>query len=78
MKLSSKTHLSDPFNIPEADFSDFKQIFLESLEKAKLLEKHGDKVRVLDVSTEVEPQGQAGQRLKNRGVSRGQGWESVL
>lgn len=64
-----KNTLVDNLNIPEADFSDFKQIFLESLEKAKLLEKHGDKVRVLDVSTEVEPQEQAAQRLKKLGAS---------
>jgi hypothetical protein len=64
-----KNTLVDNFKIPEADFQDFKQIFLDSLEKAQLLEKHGDKVRVLDVSTEVEPQEQTAQRLKKLGSS---------
>jgi hypothetical protein len=64
-----KNTLVDNFKIPEADFPDFKQVFLESLEKAKLLEKHGDKVRVLDISTEVEPQEQTSRRLKKLGAS---------
>jgi hypothetical protein len=64
-----KNTLVDNFKIPEADFPDFKQVLLESLEKAKLLEKHGDKVRVLDVSTEVESQEQTIERLKKLGAS---------
>jgi len=61
--------LVENFKIPEADVPDFKQIFLESLDKAKLLETHGDKVRVLDVSAEVEPQEEADQRIKKLGAS---------
>jgi hypothetical protein len=64
-----KNTLVEKFKIPEADFSDFKQVFLASLETAKLLEPHGDKVRVLDVSTEVEPQEETAQRLKKLGAS---------
>jgi hypothetical protein len=30
-------------HIPQADYEDFKKIFYESLEKAQLLQKHGDK-----------------------------------
>jgi hypothetical protein len=56
------------YKIPEADFSDFKQIFLESLETAKLLEKSEDNTRVLDVSSEVEPEGEQSQRLKKLGA----------
>jgi hypothetical protein len=55
------------FHIPDSDFLDFKQVFLESLEKAKLLEKHGDNVRVLDVSADVESQEEQSQRLKKLG-----------
>ena len=58
----------DTYHIPESDFPDFKKLFYESLEKAKLLEKHGDKVRVLDVSAEVEPQEQTEQRIKKLGA----------
>jgi hypothetical protein len=35
--------LVDTFHIPQADYPDFKRIFNESLEKANLLQKHGDK-----------------------------------
>ena len=44
----------DTYHVPEADYQDFKTIFQESLEKANLLEKHGDKTRVLDVTEEVD------------------------
>jgi len=42
--------LADTFGIPETDFADFKQIFLETLQAAKLMEEHGENFRVLDVS----------------------------
>src|ERR1039457_6795926 len=58
-----KNTLADTFKIPDADFREFKQIFLESLEKAKLLDKHGDNVRVLDSATEVEPADAKSERL---------------
>ena len=64
-----KNALVETFKIPESDVADFKQILLESLETAKLLEPHGDKVRVLDVSTEVEPLAQTAERLKKLGSS---------
>jgi hypothetical protein len=57
------------FKIPEDDFADFKQVFLESLEKAALLDKKDGNSRVLDVSSEVEPAGEQSQRLKKMGAS---------
>ena len=42
--------LTDTFGIPPEKRGEFKSIFLESLTEANLLEKHGDKVRVIDVS----------------------------
>src|ERR1022692_3500392 len=45
-----KNTLVDSFGIPEADFGDFRQVFLESLQAAKLVEEHGENLRVLDVS----------------------------
>jgi hypothetical protein len=45
--------LADTFGIPEADYSDFKQVFLESLAAAKLIEKRGESLRVVDVSEET-------------------------
>jgi hypothetical protein len=59
--------LVDTYHLPEADYQDFRKIFYESLETAKLLEKHGDKIRVLDVSEEVaQPEGKS-QRIKKLG-----------
>ena len=57
------------FKVPEVDFQDFKRVFLESLEKANLLEKRGDSVRILDVSAEVVPQEEQSQRIKKLGAS---------
>lgn len=45
-----KNTLVDTYNIPEEDFLNFKQIFIESLEKARLIEKHEDSLRVIDIS----------------------------
>ncbi|MEQ1864546.1 MAG: hypothetical protein ABL996_07815 [Micropepsaceae bacterium] len=61
--------LQENFKIPEADLSDFKQVLLESLESAKLLERHGDNTRVLDVSVEIEPAEDKGTRLKKLGAA---------
>jgi hypothetical protein len=60
--------LTDTFKIPLADVGDFKQVFLESLEKAKLLAKHGDRVRVLDVSEEGGAPEEKSERLKKLGA----------
>lgn len=64
-----KNTLVDTFKIPETDFPDFKQIFLESLEKARLIAKHGGKLRVVDVSEETGQQEEKSDRLKKLGAS---------
>jgi hypothetical protein len=58
----------DTYHIPEADFSDFKKIFIESLEKAKLLAKHGDKTRVLDVSEDGAHPEEKSSRIRKLGA----------
>jgi hypothetical protein len=60
--------VTDTFNIPQADFPDFKRIFYESLEKADLLQKHGDKTRVLDVSEEITQPVEKSARIKKLGA----------
>jgi hypothetical protein len=45
----------DTYHIPQADFADFNKVFNESLDKARLLEKHGEKTRVLDVTEIATP-----------------------
>ncbi len=64
-----KNTLVDTYKIPEGDFTDFKQIFYESLEKAKLIAKHGEKLRVLDVSEETPVPEEKSERLKKLGAS---------
>lgn len=44
--------LTDTFKIPPEKLSDFIEIFIETLETSKLVEKNGDKYRILDVSNE--------------------------
>jgi hypothetical protein len=51
------------------DFLDFKQIFLESLEKVELLERHEENLRVLDVSQDVEQPEEKSDRLRKLGAA---------
>jgi hypothetical protein len=44
--------LTDTFKVPIEKLSEFISIFTESLEYAKLIEKNGEKIRILDVSSE--------------------------
>jgi hypothetical protein len=60
--------LVDTFHIPEADYPDFKKIFTDSLAKADLLQKHGDKTRVLDVSEEITQPEEKSARIKKLGA----------
>ena len=60
--------LVDTYHIPEADYPDFKQIFMDALEKANLIQKHGDKTRVLDVSEELTHPEQKSARFKKLGA----------
>lgn len=58
----------DTYHTPESDYQTFKDVFFESLEKANLLEKHGEKTRVLDVSEEVDsPEGKS-DRIRKLGA----------
>lgn len=42
--------LADSYHVPSENFAEFKQIFIDSLEAAELIEWHGEKTRLLDVS----------------------------
>lgn len=60
--------LTDKFGVPQEKTGEFTDIFLESLEKAKLLEKTGDKVRLLDISeSQPEIKTEISGRLKKLG-----------
>ena len=41
----------ETYKVPADGFQEFKQVFLESLETAELISKHGDKLRITDVAT---------------------------
>ena len=43
--------LAEKFGISADDFAEFKQVFLESLETAQLLAVHGDKTRIIDITS---------------------------
>ncbi len=45
--------LTDTFHVPKEKHSEFIEVFTESLTAAKLLEKIGDKIRVIDISTDA-------------------------
>jgi hypothetical protein len=61
--------LVDKFGLPGEKVEEFIQIFLESLESAKLLEKRDDKTRVLDISSTAEGETIAPETLKT--ISQG-------
>jgi len=46
--------LTDKFKIPPDKVAEFREIFLSSLDKAQLITKHEDKLRVLDVTSEQQ------------------------
>jgi len=56
--------LVDKFRIPKEKLSEFKSVFFETLNKAKLLEEHNGRKRVLDVTGEVSTDGVASENLK--------------
>lgn len=43
-----KNTVVETYKVPVDDFQEFKQIFLDSLETAELLARHGDKIRIAD------------------------------
>lgn len=47
-----KNTIVDTYQLPSEKFDEFKEIFIESLESAHLVTKHGDKIRVVDATEE--------------------------
>jgi hypothetical protein len=56
--------LVDKFGIPREKVAEFKSVFFETLTKAKLLEDHNGRKRVLDVTGEGSADGAASENLK--------------
>lgn len=56
--------LVDNFGIPQEKLSEFKSVFFETLNKAKLLEDHNGRKRVLDVTGEISSDGPSSANLK--------------
>ena len=62
-----KNTVVETYKIPADSFLEFKQVFLESLEAAQLLSKHGDKIRILDISADDAPSAMPSERIKKLG-----------
>ena len=62
-----KNTVVETYSIPAEYFLEFKQVFVESLETAQLLTRHGDKLRVIDVSAEDALSTAPSDRLKKLG-----------
>lgn len=62
-----KNTVAESYGIPADSFLEFKRIFLECLETAQLIERHGEKVRVLDVSSTDAAAAVSSDRLKKLG-----------
>lgn len=54
----------ETYKVPSESFQEFKQVFLESLETAELITRHGDKVRITDVAGGDIPAPVHSERLK--------------
>lgn len=59
--------LVDQFGIPNEKLTEFKSIFYESLDKAKLLEDHNGKRRVIDVTSDLPIKSTPSETLKKLG-----------
>ena len=61
--------LVDTFKIPQEKVGEFISIFLETLKTAELIEEHGDKWRVIDVSQDGAHGAESSDALKKLGKS---------
>ena len=59
--------LTDKFGIPENKRSEFRAVFMECLEDARMVDSHGDKHRVLDVSQGAALEAETSATLKKLG-----------
>ncbi len=59
--------ICDIYKVPKNKVEEFTKIFIDSLTDAKLLERHGDKVRVLDVTEEDSDSSGKTETLKKLG-----------
>jgi len=57
------------YGIPLEKFDEFLDVFIESLETAGLLTKHGESFRVLDITEENKPKEEKSNRIEKLGKS---------
>jgi hypothetical protein len=62
-----KNTVVETYKIPEDSFLEFKQVLVESLETAQLLAKHGDKIRIIDISADESTTTAPSDRIKKLG-----------
>lgn len=59
----------ETYKVPIANFVEFKQVFMESLEAAQLVVRRGDKIRIIDASNDESDLPAQSDRLKKLGKS---------
>ena len=59
----------ETYKVPIDNFVEFKQVFMESLEAAQLVVRHGDKIRIIDASNDESDLPAQSDRLKKLGKS---------
>lgn len=57
----------ETYKVPVESFPEFKQVLIESLDSAELVSRHGDKIRVLDSTTEDPQAPVQSERLRKLG-----------
>ncbi len=61
--------VTDKYGVPEDKYAEFKVVLIESLETAGLLDRRGDKLRVIDVSAEEISSDDVTRRIRKLGKS---------
>jgi hypothetical protein len=59
-----KNTLVDTFHIPAIEYDNFREVFFQSLELANLIEKHGEKSRIIDITGAASHAGSDSSLLK--------------
>jgi hypothetical protein len=62
-----KNTVTQAYGVPEASVDDFYSVFTTSLARAHLLDEHGDKIRVLDVTADEPSPHEKSERIRKLG-----------
>lgn len=62
-----KNTVVETYKVPAENFLEFKQVFLDSLESAQLINRNGEKIRIVDASDDEAPSTTPSERIKKLG-----------